>query len=450
MVRDKNVEREDNSSVKVTLTVDKDTVKNEYDKVVKDYAKNVHIKGFRKGKVPPEVLERKFGDSLKAEASQKIVEESFKEILDNLEEKPLPYAQPELIDELDFNVDKDFTFAVRYDTFPEIELGEYKGLTIKAPTIKVSDEDLERELTAIQEQNALVTDKDEGAVEDQDVVTLDYWEVDENDEPIEGTSREDFVFTVGTGYNYYKIDDDVKGMANGEETIVEKAYGDDIDIEELKNTKKRIAMRVKAIKQRKMPDLDDELAQDVSDKYETLDDLKKDIKERLDETAKNRERQMKIDALMDQIAENSTVPLPESMVQAELDNQWRNFAQRYGMNPDDIDKILSSQGQGRESLYQEWRPDVEKNLKKRLLIGKIIEEEGVEATDEEIEEKIAEQAERSNMSTEEARDYFEKNNLMDYLKQDIQEQKVFDSLLGEATVKKGDALNFLDAVGGNR
>ena len=450
MVRDKNVEREDNSSVKVTLTVDKDTVKNEYDKVVKDYAKNVHIKGFRKGKVPPEVLERKFGDSLKAEASQKIVEESFKEILDNLEEKPLPYAQPELVDELDFNVDKDFTFAVRYDTFPEIELGEYKGLTIKAPTIKVSDEDLERELTAIQEQNALVTDKDEGAVEDQDVVTLDYWEVDENDEPIEGTSREDFVFTVGTGYNYYKIDDDVKGMANGEEKIVEKAYDDDIDIEELKNTKKRIAMRVKAIKQRKMPDLDDELAQDVSDKYETLDDLKKDIKERLDETAKNRERQMKIDALMDQIAENSTVPLPESMVQAELDNQWRNFAQRYGMNPDDIDKILSSQGQGRESLYQEWRPDVEKNLKKRLLIGKIIEEEGVEATDEEIEEKIAEQAERSNMSTEEARDYFEKNNLMDYLKQDIQEQKVFDSLLGEATVKKGDALNFLDAVGGNR
>jgi trigger factor len=450
MVRDKNVEREDNSSVKVTLTVDKDTVKNEYDKVVKDYAKNVHIKGFRKGKVPPEVLERKFGDSLKAEASQKIVEESFKEILDNLEEKPLPYAQPELIDELDFNVDKDFTFAVRYDTFPEIELGEYKGLTIKAPTIKVSDEDLERELTAIQEQNALVTDKDEGAVEDQDVVTLDYWEVDENDEPIEGTSREDFVFTVGTGYNYYKIDDDVKGMANGEEKIVEKAYDDDIDIEELKNTKKRIAMRVKAIKQRKMPDLDDELAQDVSDKYETLDDLKKDIKERLDETAKNRERQMKIDALMDQIAENSTVPLPESMVQAELDNQWRNFAQRYGMNPDDIDKILSSQGQGRESLYQEWRPDVEKNLKKRLLIGKIIEEEGVEATDEEIEEKIAEQAERSNMSTEEARDYFEKNNLMDYLKQDIQEQKVFDSLLGEATVKKGDTLNFLDAVGGNR
>jgi trigger factor len=450
MVRDKNVEREDNSSVKVTLTVDKDTVKNEYDKVVKDYAKNVHIKGFRKGKVPPEVLERKFGDSLKAETSQKIVEESFKEILDNLEEKPLPYAQPELVDEVDFNVDQDFTFAVRYDTFPEIELGEYKGLGITAPTIKVSDEDLERELTAIQEQNALVTDKDEGAVEDQDVVTLDYWEIDENDEPIEGTSREDFVFTVGTGYNYYKIDDDVKGMANGEEKIVEKEYGDDIDIDELKNTKKRIAMRVKAIKQRTMPELDDELAQDVSDKYETLDDLKKDIKERLDETARNRERQMKIDALMDQIAENSTVPLPESMVQAELDNQWRNFAQRYGMNPDDIDKILSSQGQGRESLYQEWRPDVEKNLKKRLLIGKIIEQEGVEATDEEIDQKIAEQAERSNMSTEEARDYFEKNNLMDYLKQDIQEQKVFDSLLEETTVKKGDKLNFLDAVGGNR
>ena len=450
MVRDKQVEKEDNASVKVTLTVDKDTVKDEYQKLVKDYAKNVHIKGFRKGKVPPEVLERKFGDSLKAETSQKIVEESLKEIIDDIDEKPLPYAQPELVDEIDFELDKDFSFTIRYDVFPDIELGEYKGLEIKAPQVTVTDEDLDRELTAIQEQNAMVMDKEEGAVEDQDVITLDYWEVDDNDEAIDGTSREDFVFTVGTGYNYYKIDDDVKGMNAGDEKIVEKEYGEDVDIEELKNTKKRINVRVKAIKQRNLPELDDELAQDVSDKYETLDDLKKDIKERLEETARNRERQMKVDALMDQVVENSTVPLPESMVQAELDNQWRNFAQRYGMNPDDIDRILESQGQGRESLYGEWRPDVEKNIRKRLVVGKMIEAEEVETTDEEIEKKIAEQAERSNMSTEEARDYFEKNNLMEYLKQDIQEEKLFDSLLESATVKKGEKIKFLDAVGGNR
>ena len=449
MVRDKQVEKEENASVKVTLTVEKDTVQDEYKKLLKDYAKDVQIKGFRKGKVPPEVLERKFGDSLKAEASQKIIEESFKEILDDLEEKPLPYAQPELVEELDFDTEKDFSFTVRYDTFPEIKLGDYKGLEITAPTVKVSDEDLQRELTAIQEQNALVMDKEEGAVEDQDVVTLDYWEVDENDEAVEGTSREDFVFTVGSGYNYYKIDDDVKGMAGGEEKIVEKEYGDDVDIDELKNTKKRIALRVKAIKQRNLPELDDELAQDVSDKYETLDDLKKDIRERLDETAANRERQLKTDALLEKVAESSEIPLPESMVQAELDNQWRNFAQRYGMNPDDIDKILESQGQGRQHLYQEWRPQVEENLKKRLIVGKMIEAEEVEATDEEIEGKVAEQAERSNMSQDEARDYFEKNNLMEYLTQEVQEQKLFDALLEENTVKEGEALNFLDAVGGN-
>jgi trigger factor len=450
MVRDKQVEKEDNASVKVTLTVDKDTVQSEYDKIVKDYAKNVQLKGFRKGKVPPEVLERKFGDSLRAEVSQKIVEDSLKEVIDEVEDKPLPYAQPELADELDFELGKDFTFSIRYDTFPEIELGDYTGLTITAPTVKVTDEDLERELTAIQEQNALVMDKEEGTVEDQDVVTMDYWEVDENDEPVEGSSREDFVFTVGSGYNYYKIDENVKGMAAGEEKIVEKEYGEDVDIEELKNTKKRVALRVKAVKQRNLPDLDDELAQDVSDKYETLDDLKNDIRSRLQDTAENRERQLKVDALMEKIAENSTVPLPESMVQAELQNQWRQFAQRSGMNEEDIDKILQSQGQGRENLYQEWRPGVEDNLKKRLLIGRMIESEEVEAEEEEIDKKVSEQAERSNMSTEEARDYFEKNNLMEYLKQEVQEEKLFDKLLEEATVQKGEEMNFLDAVGGNR
>jgi len=450
MVRDKQVEKEENASVKVTLTVDKETVQSEYDKIVKDYAKDVQLKGFRKGKVPPEVLERKFGDTLKAEASQKIVEESLKEIIDEVDEKPLPYAQPELADALDFELGKDFTFSIRYDSFPEIELGDYKGLTITAPTVAVTDADLDRELKAIQEQNALVMDKEEGVVEEQDVVTMDYWEVNAEDEPVEGSSREDFVFTVGSGYNYYKIDEDVKGMAAGEEKIVEKEYGEDVDIDELKNTKKRIALRVKTIKQRSLPELDDELAQDVSDKYETLDDLKNDIQSRLKETAENRERQMKIDALLEKIRENSTVPLPESMVQSELENQWRQFAQRSGMNEEDIDKILQSQGQGRTSLYQEWRPGVEDNLQKRLLVGRMIEAEEVEATEEEINKKIAEQAERSNMSTDEARDYFEKNNLMEYLKQDVQEEKLFDSLIEESTVQRGEEMNFLDAVGGNR
>ena len=450
MVRDKQVEKEENASVKVTLTVDKETVQSEYDKIVKDYAKDVQLKGFRKGKVPPEVLERKFGDTLKAEASQKIVEESLKEIIDEVDEKPLPYAQPELADALDFELGKDFTFSIRYDSFPEIELGDYKGLTITAPTVAVTDADLDRELKAIQEQNALVMDKEEGVVEEQDVVTMDYWEVNADDEPVEGSSREDFVFTVGSGYNYYKIDEDVKGMAAGEEKIVEKEYGEDVDIDELKNTKKRIALRVKTIKQRSLPELDDELAQDVSDKYETLDDLKNDIQSRLKETAANRERQMKIDALLEKIRESSTVPIPESMVQSELENQWRQFAQRSGMNEEDIDKILQSQGQGRTSLYQEWRPGVEDNLQKRLLVGRMIEAEEVEATDEEINKKIAEQAERSNMSTDEARDYFEKNNLMEYLKQDVQEEKLFDSLIEESTVQRGEEMNFLDAVGGNR
>ncbi|MFO8064688.1 MAG: trigger factor, partial [Spirochaetia bacterium] len=316
MVSEKQIEHIDNSAVRLTVTVAKDTLRGEYDKLLKEYAKKAQIKGFRKGKVPPEILERKFGDSIKAEAGEKVLQDSLREAIEEIDEQPLPYAQPELDSELDFELDKDFTYSVTYDVFPEIELGEYKGLEIEAPEVEITEEDEQRELSAIQEQNAIVIDKEEGAVEQDDIVTIDYAEVDENDETIEGTSREDFVFTIGTGYNYFKIDDDLIGMKQGEEKILEKEYPEDSDVEELRGEKKRLRVKVKAIKQRELPEIDDELAQDVSDEYETLDDLKKDIRRRLEQTAESRVREMKKQAILDKVLENSKIEVPASMLQA--------------------------------------------------------------------------------------------------------------------------------------
>ena len=447
MVSEKQIEHIDNSAVRLTVTVDKDTVRGEYDKLLKEYAKKAQIKGFRKGKVPPEILERKFGDSIKAEASEKVLQDSLREAVEGVDEQPLPYAQPELDGELDFDVDKDFTYSVKYDVFPEIELGEYKGLEIEAPEVEITEEDEQRELSAIQEQNAIVIDKEEGAVEQDDIVTIDYAEVDENDETIEGTSREDFVFTIGTGYNYYKIDDDLIGMKQDEEKILEKEYPEDSEVEELRGQKKRVWVKMKAIKQRELPEIDDELAQDVSDEYETLEDLKKDIRRRLEDTADSRVREMKKQAILDKVLENSKIEVPESMLQAELENSWRNFTSRLQMNEDDVVNLLSAQGRGKEDLLEEWKPEAEKSLKQRLLTNKMLENESIEVSEEEIEEHLEEQAKQSNVDTARVREYYESNNMLDYVKHDIQERKLLDKLLEETTVNTSEKLKFLDVAG---
>lgn len=449
MVSDKQIEHIGNSAVRLTVTVDADTAQKEYDGLVKEYAKKAQIKGFRPGKVPPEILERKFGDSLKAEAGQKVLEDSLKEAVEDLEEQPLPYTRPELDGELDFQPGKPFSYSVVYDVYPEIKLGEYKGLTIEAPEIEVTEEDEDREIKAIQEQNAIVIDKEEGAVEKDDIVTIDYEELDENDQPVEGTKREDFVFTVGTGYNFYKIDDDILGMQPGEHRIIEKTYPEDADLEELRGQKKRISVTVKTVKQRSLPEIDDELAQDVSDEYETLDDLKKDIRSRLEQTAESRMREAKVGALLDKILENTEIEVPDSMLRMELEQAWWNFTSRLQMGEEDVVKLLEAQGRSKEDMLEEWRPEAEKSVKQRLVTAKMRENEEIEATDEELDEYLENQAKQNNLDTARVREYYESQNLLEQVKNEVAERKLFDRILEETTVKSSEKLKLLDAAGRN-
>lgn len=450
VVKEKSIEHLDNAAVKLTVTVGQEQVKSEYDELLKSYSKTAQIKGFRRGHVPPNVLERKFGDSMKFEASQKVLEESLKEVFDEIEEKPLPYSQPSLDGEIDFDLDKDFTYSVKYDVYPEIKLGEYKGLEIELPQVSVTKEDEERELKALQEQNAIVMEKDEGVVEAGDVVTVDYWEVDEEGNEIADTRREDFVFTQGSGYNLYKIDDDVLGMAAGEEKSIEKTFDDDFENEDLAGTKKKLSISVKAIKQRQLPEIDDELAQDISENYETLDDLKKDIRKRLDDTVESRLREQKVNALVEKIVEGSEVPVPESMVAAELQSSWQNFIQQFGGNDEQVLAMLQAQGRTREDVLADWRPGAENRIRGQLVVQKMLELEETEVGDDEIEAELERQAGSGQVTKDQAREYYEKNNMMDYLKRDIRERKLFDALLESSKIKKGKKLSFLDLLQRNQ
>lgn len=450
VIKDKKLESQQKSSVRLTVTVDKESAATEYSTLVKDYARNVQMKGFRRGHVPVNVLERKFGDELKVEAAEKILEKSLKEVFDEIEERPLPYSTPKMENELDLDFDKDFTYTVSYDVYPNIEIGSYRELEVEAPQVTIGAEDEDRELKALQEQNSVVMDKESGAAGKENILTVNYAELDDAGAEVAGSAREDFVFTVGSGYNIYKFDDDVIGMKVGDEKLIEKDFPDDYEMEELRGTHKKIRVKVTAIKEKQLPAIDDELAQDISDKYETLDDLKKDIRKRLEESADSRIRQMKADAIMDRISEKLTIDLPESMVEAELASSWRNFVSQLRAQEQQVMAMLEAQGKSREELFQEWRPSAEKSLKSQLLIHKMIEDEKIEASDEDVEAEIKRQAESGSMGFEDLKEYYEKNQMIDMLKHDIQERKLFDFLFSVNTIKKGKKLKFVDLMQRNQ
>ena len=450
MIAEKKLETLEHSSAKLTITVGKDNARKEYDELIQKYCKTAQIKGFRKGKVPAPILEQKFGDSIRSEAGMNIIENGLKEAFEEIEKTPLYYAPPELAEEVELELDKDFTFTVTYDYFPEIELGEYKEVEIEEPTTSILAEDIKRELESVQEQNSIVIDKTEGGVDREDIVTMSYVEIDEADEEVPDTLREDFVFTVGSGYNRYKIDDELISMERDQEKVIEKEFPEDFEDNELAGKSVKLKVKVTQIKEKQLPELDDELAQDVSDEYETLDDLKKDIKKRLKETADQHIRQKNVDSIVDVILEQSKVDLPESMVRAELDVSWSSFLSRSGLNEEQMTQVLESQEKTKEDLYGEWRPAAERSIKSRLLLNEIIKREEIAVEDSELDEEIAESAERTNMTAEQAREYFESNNMLEYMRSQLADKKLYDTLLNSAVKKKGKKVKFLDLVQNNQ
>lgn len=446
VISKKNIEKLENSAVKLSISVEKAESKKEYNSLINKYSKTVQIKGFRKGKVPTSILENRFGESLKQEAASNLLEKAFKLAVEDIEEKPLGIATPELIGDLDFDPDKDFSFEVKYDIFPEVKLGEYRGLEITEPKVSILKKHKDAELEKIQEQNSVVVDKENKTVAAKNIVTMNYSEIDADGNEVEETKREDFVFTVGTGYNYYKLDDDIIKMKVDQEKVIEKTYPEDFEIKELAGTTKKIKVKISAVKEKQMPALDDELAQDISEEFNTLDDLKASIDKKLNDQVEERIENIKTDNLLLKIVENSEITLPESMIKAELDNRWRSFMQQSRMTEENIEMFLQLQGQTKQGLLETWKDEAAKTVKSQILLEKILEKEDIQVSDEDIDSEIKTQAEMYKMPENELKETFEKNGMMEYLRRDIKTKKLIKDLLESAKITKGEKVDYSDFI----
>ncbi len=445
MTVNKEITRLENSAVKLTVTIAQNDVAANYNELLAKYAKTIQIPGFRKGKVPVSVMERKYGEALKADAAGDIIEKALSEIFEEIDEKPLPYSSPVLDGAPELDTDKDLTFSVTYDVLPKVEINSFDGIEIKVPDITITDADLNEELEAVRQRNALVIDKkDSDAAAKDDIVTVNYVELDENGGEIEDTRRQDFVFTVGTGQNIFKFDDDIIGMKKNETKDIVKTYAGDFEDKDLAGKTKNIRVTVTALKIRDVPALDDELAQDVNEKYKTLDDLKADIRKNMETAVENKMKEFKSNTLIEQLVEKNPFDLPKSMVDAELESRWRMMAERFRTSVEQLDKLITASGQTKDDMLREWTGDSQKALKGRIIVETLLKKYEITVSPEDVEAEYGKIADGAGISAEEVKKHYADPRLKEYLIDDMKEQKLYTKLYEMVKVGKGDKKTFAE------
>ena len=446
----KKIEKLENSAVKLTVTVPQKEVQDNYNQIVNKYAKTIQIPGFRKGKAPVAVLERKFGEALKADIASDIIEKALEEVFSDIDKndeanRPLPYAQPKMDEAPKLDVNSDFSFSLTYDVMPQVDVKHIESVTIKEPQVKIGEAELKEELEAIRERNAVVIDKkDTEAAAKGDIATVDYWEIDDDGKEADKSKREDFTFTIGSGQNIYQFDDDIVGMKKGETKTLTKSWDKEYEDKELAGKTKKIGVTLKTLKLRKLPDLDDELAQDVNEKYKTLADMKADITKNLEAALANRLREIKANALLEQLVEKNPITLPKSMLDAEIDARWRMTAQRFQTSPEQLEKLVASSGQKKEEMLKQWAGDSEKMLKSRLIVENLLKARNIAVTPEEVEAEYAKIADGAGISLEEVKKHYADASKKEYLIDDMKEQKLYAQLFEQVKITKGDKTTFAD------
>jgi trigger factor len=320
---------------------------------------------------------------------------------------------------------------------------------VDQPEWEITDEDLGRELKGIQEQNALFTDKDAGEVETGNIINIDYVELDESGAEKPATKREAFVFEVGTGYNVYKVDEDVLAMKKGDTKLITKTFPEDFETKALAGKTVMLRVTLNSLKEKKLPEINDELAQDMSDKFATLDDLKADIRKKLEDAVKSAIRSKTITRVLDSVVETSKIPLPSSLVDYQLEAMWQDYANQLRVDEKRLTALLEAQGRSVDDLRKEWTPAAEKRARLQLVVSEIAKKEGIAIEDSDLEAEIGKLAEERKVTAAELKESLSKNNLVDYMRSNLRMDKLYDFLLSKTTIRASEKRKVLDILQGN-
>ncbi|SDC75827.1 MULTISPECIES: trigger factor [unclassified Candidatus Frackibacter] len=417
-------EKVEENKVALDVEVDAEEVDNALDQAYQKIVKDVDIDGFRKGKVPRGVLEAKYGkEVLHKDALDIIISKAYREAVEETEIEPI--AQPEIIDVF-IEEGKPATFTAEVEVKPEVELGEYTGLDIEQEVKDITEDDVMDELNRRRERFAelKVSEREEVAEGDFAIIDFDGYL---DGEPFEGGSGEEYTLEIGSGTFIPGFEEQLIGVKVGEEVEVDVTFPENYQSEELAGEGVIFKVKVKEIKEKVLPELDDELAQELGD-FETLDELKEDIRTNLKEDAEAKIENKFINDLIETVADNAEVNIPEAMVEDELDTMMNGMRQRLQQQGMDFEQYLEMTGSEEEAFRAQHRPDAEKRVKSNLTLEAIAEKEGIEVTEEEIENKIEEIAEQQDQEPDMIKALLQMQGQYDSIVNSIQMQKTIDFL----------------------
>lgn len=410
---------------KVDVVIPVEVVKEKRDEVFGEIKKNAKIKGFRPGKAPANVIESVYKKEILGETATRLVTDSLEEALKEVSAHPISRPQinpPDL-----FETDKDFHYSAVFEVLPVFELAGYKGLPIKKEIHEVRDEDIEHTIEHLIEHRAEVKSYEEDkAVEKGDVAIVDF-EGSIDGEPVKDLKRSGLQFLVGHDRLIPEFEENVIGMKKGETKEFDVAYGEDFQIQEAAGKSVRYKFSVKDVLKRTLPELDDELAKEVGmeNVAELRERVKEDLKKQSEQQSEAKMRQQVVDALVD----GNTVEAPPSLVNEEIARLARNMVQslrQRGLKIDTLDD------QSKAALADRAL----RNVKTSIILAEIRKKEDIKVSDEDIDGSLSGIAATYNMTTEQVRDIYRQNDLLEGLEASLAEQKVIDFIIENATIEE--------------
>ncbi len=374
----------------LTIEVDAETFKKGLDDAFKKVVKEVNVPGFRKGKMPRGMFEKRFGvESLYQDAIDIVLPDAYENAIKETGIEPVD--RPE-VDVEQIEKGKNLIFTAKVTVKPEVKLGDYKGLEVEKLEETVTDEEVDAEIKQLQERNAELVVKEEGTVEDGDTVVIDF-EGFVDGEAFEGGTAENYSLEIGSNSFIPGFEEQLVGVAAGAEKDVEVTFPEEYHAENLAGQPATFKVKVHEIKGKELPELDDEFAKDVDDEVETLEELKAKTRTRLEESKKTEAENSLKDTLIEKASENAEIDIPEAMVDTELDRMLREFEQRLQMQGMNLELYFQFSGQDENALRGQMKEDAGKRVRVNLTLEAIAKAENIEVTEEEIN------AELENMST---------------------------------------------------
>lgn len=425
------LEKKENNIATFTFEISEASFEEALQKAYVQNRGKFNIPGFRKGKVPRQIIEMNYGAEIfYEEAINIILPEAYNNAVVELGLEPVD--QPE-VDIEEIEKGKSILVKVEVAVKPEVTLGDYKSIEIEKIEYNVTDEHVEDELKSVQEMNARIIDAGDRPVETGDILTIDYAGF-VGEEQFEGGTAENQQLEIGSGRFIPGFEEQLVGKNKGEEVEVNVTFPEEYHAENLKGKEATFKVTIHEIKVKELPELDDEFAKDVSE-FDTLEEYKASIREKLEKEFKDKEEIENENNLIEKVIESCELDIPEAMIDSQLENELGEFDYRMRMQGLNLEQYLQITGSTEENLKDQLRPMAAKRVKGDLVLEAIAKAENIEVSEEDIDKELEKMADSYKQENKEQFIKDMKKGDLSFLDTAITNQKVIELLKANAKFK---------------